>query len=499
MNVEVGEVLGVDGNLYVVVEVGEKVVVTFPCTPDGAGLLADEKKEWTLSELQGCKISRKGKWNNIQMEPLKRRLIGERVSDFYQRFHKRSPWVPGETPIQYAGKVYDEQEMVSLVDAALDFWLTSGRYARTLEKELAQFLGVKFVLLTNSGSSANLLAVSALTSPLLGEKRLRPGDEVITAAAGFPTTVAPIIQNGLIPVFVDVELGTYNVDVSKMEQAITSKTKAIMLAHTMGNPFDLDAVMRLASQHDLWVIEDNCDALGSRFVGRPTGSFGHIGTSSFYPPHHITTGEGGAVYTSDPLIKRALESLRDWGRDCWCPSGRDNTCRKRFGWKLGSLPYGYDHKYIYTHLGYNLKMTDLQAAIGIEQLKKLNSFTSARVRNFRYIQNRLKEIEDRIILPKATPNSEPSWFGFVITIRDGMRNPRQQVIEYLERHRIQTRMLFAGNLVKQPAFQHVTYRVAGNLDNTDTIMNNTFVVGVYPGLDERQTEYIAAKVIEAFS
>ncbi|MBU5355396.1 lipopolysaccharide biosynthesis protein RfbH [Paenibacillus barcinonensis] len=432
-----------------------------------------------------------------ELEKAKRHRIFSKIEEFHALFHKQKPFEVGRTKIPYSGKIYDEKEMIALTDASLDFWLTTGRFSNQFEKEFAQYLGVRYALLTNSGSSANLLAVSALTSPKLGERRLLAGDEVITVAAGFPTTVAPIIQNGLVPVFVDVELGTYNIDVSQLEAAISERTKAIIIAHTMGNPFNVEAVMQVAEKHQLWVIEDNCDALGAKYDGKLTGTIGHIGTSSFYPPHHITMGEGGAVYTNDPKLKMIIESFRDWGRDCWCPSGCDNTCHKRFGWQLGDLPKGYDHKYTYSHLGYNLKVTDMQAAIGLEQLKKLPGFVERRNRHFSLLHAKLKGLENDLILPFATPNSDPSWFGFIITIRDSNKLSRQKMTEFLEEHYIQTRMLFAGNITKQPAFQGVHYRVVGELKNTDKIMYDSFLVGVYPGLDDEKIDYMASKIIEA--
>lgn len=427
------------------------------------------------------------------LEQAKRERIFEYVKEYYQLFHQGIN--SKKDNLSYAGKIYDEKEMVALTDATLDFWLTSGRFCSDFEKKFAKYLGVRYALLTNSGSSANLLALSALTSPKLGERRLLRGDEVITVAAGFPTTVAPIIQNGCVPVFLDVELGTYNIKVDLLEQAVSEKTKAIMIAHTMGNPFDLTEVMKIAEKYNLWVIEDNCDALGAKYNGKLTGTHGHIGTSSFYPPHHITMGEGGAVYTNDPKLKMIIESFRDWGRDCWCPSGCDNTCNKRFGWTLGGLPEGYDHKYTYSHIGYNLKVTDMQAAIGLEQLKKLPDFILLRNRNFELLKEKLKCVEEYIILPEATLDTEPSWFGFIISLKANVKVTRNEMVKELEKKGIQTRMLFAGNLTKQPAFLDVEYRIVGNLDNTDYIMNNTFLVGVYPGLTVENIEYMADTII----
>lgn len=496
---ELGHIIAVDGTPYAVAERSQKGMIAFRCMPGETGFLIDwsGKAEWTLDELRHVQTQLLGVMDKSDLEAAKRKLIFEKFAEFHDLFHGPKAFVHGESSLSYAGKVYDRDEMVALADASLDFWLTAGRFAKQFESELAQYLGVRYALLTNSGSSANLLAVSALTSPLLGEKRLQPGDEVITVAAGFPTTVAPIVQNRLIPVFVDVDLGTYNISAALIEQAVSSRTRAIMIAHTMGNPFNLDAVMSVAAEYGLWVIEDNCDALGARYNGRLTGTYGHIGTSSFYPPHHMTMGEGGAVYTSHPLLKKAIESFRDWGRDCWCPSGCDNTCNRRFGWQLGELPHGYDHKYTYSHLGYNLKVTDLQAAVGLQQLKKLPNFIERRNRNFARLKEKLLPLEPDLILPEATPGSEPSWFGFVLTARDGKSLSRNRITDYLEKSRIQTRMLFAGNLLKQPAFSGVEYRLASHLHNTDKIMNDTFLVGVYPGLTDGMIDYMADKIGEA--
>ena len=496
--VEVGQVIKIDGKHYVVVEKRNKSLLTFKCdqTEQSFDLEMNDAKEWLITELEE-KITIVGKVNRDTLEAAKREIIFNKVKEFYDLFHQKPKFSPGESKINYAGKVYDQEEMVALTDASLDFWLTSGRFSKQFENQLAKFLGRKYAIVTNSGSSANLLAISALTSPLLKERKLKPGDEVLTVATGFTTTVAPIIQNRLIPVFVDVDLGTYNISVGQIEKAISPRTKAIMIAHTMGNPFNLDAVMEIAESHNLWVIEDNCDALGSLYNNKLTGTFGHVGTSSFYPPHHITMGEGGAVYTDDPVLKRAIESFRDWGRDCWCPSGCDNTCKKRFGWQLGQLPYGYDHKYIYSHLGYNLKVTDMQAAIGLKQLKKLPYFVEKRIDNFNYLKQRLVQLEKDLILPEATPNSQPSWFGFILTLRDENKFSRNKITEYLEKNHIQTRMLFAGNLLKQPAYQDVQYRLPVDLKNTDKIMNDTFLVGVYPGLTDEMLQYMAEKIHEA--
>lgn len=416
--------------------------------------------------------------------------IFENIKDYYLLAHKKSNFIPGKSNIPYAGRVYDENELINLVDSALEFWLTSGRFTNQFEEEFADFLGIKHCLLTNSGSSANLLAVSALTSPSLGEKQLKLSDEVITIAAGFPTTINPIIQNNLVPVFVDVNLGTYNIKYDRIEDAITDKTKAIFMAHTMGNPFNLDAVMEIAQKHDLWVIEDNCDALGSKYDGKYTGTFGHIATFSFYPPHHMTMGEGGALVTNDTQLKRLIESFRDWGRDCWCGSGCDNSCGKRFGWQLGELPFGYDHKYIYSHIGYNLKVTDMQAAVGVAQLKKLPSFIAARKKNFKLLYDGLKKYEQYFILPEIEEKADPSWFGFLLTVREGVGFTKNEIVEYLEDNKIATRMLFAGNIIRHPSFKDVEYKISGELVNTDHIMNDTFWIGVYPGLSDEMIAYI---------
>jgi len=425
---------------------------------------------------------------------------------YYEFKHKhKKPFSPGDR-ISYAGRVFDEKEITALVDSALDFWLTTGRYAETFERDLAAYLGVAHCSLTNSGSSANLLAFMALTSPKLGERRICKGDEVITVAAGFPTTVAPIIQYGAAPVFIDVTLPTYNIDCSRLEQALSGRTKAVMVAHTLGNPFDLTEVKDFCDKHNLWLIEDNCDALGSRYLYRGqwkyTGTIGHIGTSSFYPPHHMTMGEGGAVYTNDAQLKRLVESFRDWGRDCWCPSGRDNTCKQRFTQQFGELPKGYDHKYVYSHFGYNLKVTDMQAAIGCAQLEKLPGFVEARKKNWSRLKSGLSDLQDAFILPEPTPNSDPSWFGFLLTIREGTGLSRDGLVDHLENNGIQTRMLFAGNLIKHPCFDEMRtsgtgFRVVGDLTNTDRIMRDTCWVGVYPAMSEDMIDHMI-KVIRSF-
>ena len=424
----------------------------------------------------------------------KRQHILQLVREYATETLEPKPYHPGQTPVPPSGKVLGAEEFAYLVDAALDGWLTTGRFNDAFEKQLAQYLNVTFALTTNSGSSANLLAISALTSPLLGERALKPGDEIITAAAAFPTTVNPILQNGLVPVFVDSEPPTYNPTVDAIAAAIGPQTRAIVLAHTLGNPFAAAEIRELADRHGLWLVEDCCDALGSTYRGRMVGTFGHLGTLSFYPAHHITMGEGGAVFTDDPQLKRIIESFRDWGRDCWCDPGKDNTCGKRFGWQLGTLPLGYDHKYTYSHLGYNLKITDMQAAVGLAQLNRLPDFIEARKRNFAFLKERLKSCEEFLILPEATPGSDPSWFGFPITIRDEAAVTRVDLMKYLDQYKIGTRLLFAGNLTRQPYFEGRAYRVSGELKNADKIMNDTFWVGVYPGLSEAMLDFVAEKL-----
>lgn len=426
------------------------------------------------------------------------------VEEYYQAFHqKNSEYTEGDK-ISYAARVYDQEEMTNLVDSALEFWLTSGHYTEQFEKELAEYIGVRFCSLVNSGSSANLLAFMALTSPLLGERRVNRGDEIITVAAGFPTTVTPYLQYGAVPVFLDLTIPQYNIDVSRLEAALSEKTKAVMIAHTLGNPFDLKAVREFCDRHELWLIEDNCDALGSEYCmdgeWKKTGSIGDIGTSSFYPPHHMTMGEGGAVYTDNPLLHKIIRSMRDWGRDCMCPSGQDNLCGHRFDRQYGELPLGYDHKYVYSHFGYNLKATDMQAAIGCAQMKKLPGFVERRRENFARLREKLTGAEDKLILPEACPNSNPSWFGFLITCREGV--DKNHVVQYLEAHGVQTRMLFAGNLLKQPCFDELRnagegYRVPVSLDNTDLIMERSFWVGVYPGMTDEMIDYMAKMILEA--
>ena len=404
-------------------------------------------------------------------------------------------FVPGETPVPVSGKVLDPDDYAYLVDASLDGWLTAGRFTADFERGLARFVGTRGAVFVNSGSSANLLALSALTSPKLGKRALKPGDEVLTVAMGFPTTVNPIVQNGLRPVMVDVELGTYDAMADRLREAVGPKTKAVMMAHTLGNPFNLDLVTELCKEHELWLIEDNCDALGSTYRGQRTGSFGDVASISFYPAHHITTGEGGAVLHKSPLVRRQIESFRDWGRDCYCETGKDNTCQKRFEWKLGDLPEGYDHKYTYSHIGYNLKATDMQAALGVSQLSKLERFIADRRRNFDYLYQRLSGNE-ALLLPTATEHAEPSWFGFAITLRPEHPVNREELLRFLDERKIGTRLLFAGNVLKQPAYRNVDARVVGELTNTDVVMTRTFWVGIHPQLGEAQLDYIADSIIE---
>ena len=414
------------------------------------------------------------------------------VEEYTRERFTGHPFNPEKDTVHYAGRVFDAQELVALVDSSLDFFLTAGRYADQFEANFAGYLGLAYAFLVNSGSSACLLALTALTSAMLGERRLHPGDEVVTVAAGFPTTVAPIVQNGLVPVFVDVNLGDYTAIPERLEEAVGPKTRAIAMAHTMGVPFDLDTVMRLAKKHNLWVVEDNCDALGSRYRGQLTGTFGDLATVSFYPAHHITMGEGGCVLTGDELLGRIVRSIRDWGRDCYCTGGENNTCGKRFGQQFGTLPYGYDHKYVYSHIGYNLKVTDMQAAIGVAQLGKLEGFITRRKSNFQKLYSMLEPYQERLLLPKATPNSDPSWFGFVMTVRDGAGFSRNELTRFLEANRIETRPLFSGNLLRQPAFMDIEHRVVGSLTNTDILTERTFFIGVYPGIDDARLEYIGS-------
>lgn len=417
--------------------------------------------------------------------------ISALVRQYYEVALAPGTFVPGQSNVPVSGKVFDASELEHLVDASLDAWLTTGRFAAEFERDFAAFMGMRSASLVNSGSSANLLAMSCLTSPSLGERRLRPGDEVITVGAGFPTTVNPILQNGLVPVFVDVQLPTYDVDTTQLEAAVSERTKAIILAHTLGNPFDLDAVTAFAGKHNLWLIEDCCDAVGSTYKGRSVGTFGQLATTSFYPAHHITMGEGGCVLTQSPALKKLVESFRDWGRDCWCDPGKSNTCGCRFEWKLGDLPAGYDHKYIYSHIGYNLKATDMQAAVGVAQLKKLPAFMAARRENFAALHEALKDLDDIFLLPEATPLSNPSWFGFPLAVRKDAPVTRNEVVQFLESRKIATRLLFGGNLLRQPAYRDVPRRVIGDLPNTDFVMNNVFWIGLYPGITAPMIDYIA--------
>jgi len=441
-------------------------------------------------------------FENKTQEQAKNEIL-DMVAAYCDTFHGKKPYQTGDR-IPYASRVYGREEMCNLVDSALEFWLTSGRYTEEFERSFAKYLGVKYCALVNSGSSANLLAFMALTSPLLGDRQVKPGDEMITVAAGFPTTVTPAIQYGVIPVFIDVTIPQYNMDITQLEAALSPKTKVVMAAHTLGNPFDLTAVKAFCEKHNLWLVEDNCDALGSEYSyegqWRKTGTIGDIGTSSFYPPHHMTMGEGGAVYTNNPLLNKCIKSFRDWGRDCVCPSGRDNLCGHRFDGQYGELPKGYDHKYVYSHFGYNLKATDMQAAIGCAQLERIDGFTARRRHNFDRLRKALEECEDKLILPKACENSQPSWFGFCITCKDGV--DRKRVVPYIESKGIQTRMLFAGNLTKHPCFDQMRaagtgYRIIGELENTDKIMNNTFWVGVYPGMTDEMIDDIGKAIKEA--
>ena len=421
-------------------------------------------------------------------DKLRDQIIGL-VRDYYTAAFPCEEFIPGETPVPVSGRVFDERELQYLIDASLDFWLTTGRFADQFEKEFARFFGLHHAILVNSGSSANLLALSCLTSPKLGERRLMPGDEVITVATGFPTTVNPIVQNQLVPVFVDITIPTYNVDCVQLEEAYSERTRAVVLAHTLGNPFDAGKVSDFARRHNLWFIEDCCDAVGASFRSKRVGTFGDLATVSFYPAHHITMGEGGCVLTDNTLLKTLVESFRDWGRDCWCDPGSDNTCHKRFDWQLGDLPHGYDHKYTYSHIGYNLKATDMQAAVGVAQLNKLSAFIQKRNANFQSLYDGLKDLEEYFILPEATPESSPSWFGFPIAVRPDTPFSRDQVVRYLESQKIATRLLFGGNLVRQPAYKDIEYRVVGDLRNSDFVMNQVFWVGVFPGLSKQALEY----------
>ena len=444
------------------------------------------------------------RWNSEAEARAQIRAMVAAYYDEFKRPQQQKPFVPGDR-IAYASRVYDEREMCSLVDAALDFWLTTGRFSEQFEREFAAWIGVKYAHLVNSGSSANLLAFMALTAPELGERRIRRGDEVITVACAFPTTVTPVLLYGAVPVFVDVTVPQYNIDVTKLEGALSERTKAVMIAHTLGNPFDLKAVRAFCDAHGLWLIEDNCDALGTKYTidgeTRYTGAWGDIGTSSFYPPHHMTMGEGGCVYTNDPLMHRLILSFRDWGRDCVCPSGRDNLCGHRFDGSFGQLPRGYDHKYVYSHFGYNLKATDMQAAIGVEQLKKFPGFIERRRHNWDRLRRGLEGVQDRLILPEPAEGSEPSWFGFIVSLRPGSGLDRNRVTRTIEDHNVQTRLLFSGNLIKHPCFDPIrdtdAYRVSGGLEVTDFVMRNSFWVGVYPGMTDEKIDYMAAVIRQA--
>jgi len=432
-------------------------------------------------------------YNEMSEQELREHILS--LAEVYaDRFHAPSAFEPGVSPVPVSGKVIGGDEMRSLVDSCLDFWLTGGRFNTKFEQSMRVVLGRKTVLTCNSGSSANLLAMTALTSPLLGDRALKPGDEVITCATGFPTTVNPSFNNNLVPVFLDVDIPTYNMKVDALEEALSPRTRAIMLAHTLGNPFDLDAIMAFAKKHDLFVIEDTCDALGATYDGKKVGTFGDLGTLSFYPAHHITMGEGGAVYCDDVKLKRALECFRDWGRDCWCASGQDNTCKKRFDWQLGELPHGFDHKYTYSHLGYNLKITDMQAAIGLAQIPKIDDFVEARRQNFAFLKRELGRFEDIFILPEATPKSDPSWFGFPLTVRNGDKFSRDDLVKFLNDRKIGTRLLFGGNLLRQPYMLGRHYRTSGDISNADIVMKDTFWLGVYPGLNESSLGYIVETI-----
>ena len=439
---------------------------------------------------------------NERSEQLRSEILAK-VREYYDaEFGEKAPFEPGTSRVSYGGRVFDEREIVNLVDSSLDFWLTYGRFSKQFEEGLAAYIGVRNAYLVNSGSSANLLAFAALTSEKLGKRRIVRGDEVITVAAGFPTTISPIVQFGAIPVFVDVVMGTYDIDVAQLDAALSPRTKAVMLAHTLGNPFDIDAVRAFCDANNLWLIEDNCDALGGTYKGRMTGAFGDIGTSSFYPPHHMTMGEGGAVYTDNDDLAAILLSMRDWGRDCSCPSGKDNACGKRFDQQFGTLPFGYDHKYVYSEFGYNFKVSDMQAAIGVAQLDKLPEFSAARRYNYARLRELLVPLEDVLIMPEATPGSDPSWFGFLMTVREGAPVRRDALVAALEDAKVQTRMLFAGNMVRQPVFDGMResgegYRIVGELTNTDRIMNDAFWIGVYPGMTEEMLVYMADVLLAA--
>lgn len=432
-----------------------------------------------------------------QADLLRERILGL-VTEYHATAFAARPFVAGESAVPVSGRVFDAEDMRYLTEATLDFWLTTGRFAQRFERELARFIDVRHALLCNSGSSANLLAVSALTSKTLGDRQLKPGDEVITVAAGFPTTVNPIIQNRAVPVFVDIELGTYNVDVTQLSRALSPRTRAVILAHTLGNPFDLAAVKAFCAEHKLWLIEDNCDALGARYDGKLTGGHGDLATVSFYPAHQITMGEGGAVLTRKPALKTLVESFRDWGRDCWCEPGQADTCGKRYDWQLGELPHGYDHKYTYGHIGYNLKLTDMQAAVGVAQLQKLPGFIDKRRANWRYLADGMRDLEEHFVLPRATDNSDPCWFGFLLSVRPEAPFSRNALVQHLEAKKIGTRLLFGGNLTRQPAYREAEHRVIGALPNADYVMHHAFWIGVYPALDKPQLDYML-EVIHDFA
>lgn len=498
---ELGDLVEFQGQIGLVYEVREDKVQVLECAESGPGVeITGEDVDSNLGTplfvttkmllVDKGGVRRIGRLSSRKIDEVLRQLAYDVVDKHYAAVHSGEGFVPGETYIRYAGRVYDEEEMRALADATLDHWLTSGRFAQQFCDELSEFLGVKHCLLTNSGSSANLLAVCALTSPRLEDRRLKEGDEVITPACTFPTTVNPIVQNNLVPVFVDVDVGTYNLQVDKIEDALSPRTRAILLPHTLGNPFDLDKVLHICKKHDLWLIEDNCDALGSTYNGKYTGTLGDIGTISFFPAHHITMGEGGALITNDTQLKRAIVSFRDWGRDCWCDPGHDNTCGKRFEWQLGSLPYGYDHKFIYSHIGYNLKVTDMQAAVGVAQMKKLPQFIEARKENWKKLYDGLKDYEDYFVLPRTEEGSDPSWFGFVLTVREDAPFSRNEITSYLEENKIATRLVFSGNIIRHPSFEGVRYRIFDDLANTDFIMNNSFWIGVYPGLTDEMIDYV---------
>jgi len=435
--------------------------------------------------------------NKSKTNEVLRKINRMSVSGIFDTLHKTNGFIPGKSKVNYAGRVFDEQEVVNAVDASLDFWLTEGRFSEAFSEKIADFLGIEHVLLTNSGSSANLLAFSALTSEKLGDRRLKPGDEVISVAAGFPATITPIIQHGLVPVFVDVEIPTYNIDSEMIQKAISPKTRCIFIAHTLGNPFNLEVVMEIANKHHLWVIEDNCDAFGSRYKGQYTGTFGHISTISFYPAHHITTGEGGAICTNDPQLAKLIRAFRDWGRDCYCMGGENNTCGKRYSQQFGNLPYGYDHKYVYSEIGYNMKMTDIQAAIGSAQMDKLPEFCEKRKANFNHWIKIFSKYPQYFVLPKATEHADPAWFAFIVTLKEGTPFTRDELTRHLNNNLVETRNLFAGNITKQPAFMNKNWRIADHLNNTDYIMNNTFFLGTYPGLTKEMFDY-AEEVLASF-